>query len=424
MTKEIIMRYIIYFNFTISLIFALLYFYQLVYVLVGLFKKHRVFEASNNHHYAVIISARDEDVVIRTLINSIKKQNYPSELVDIFVVADNCTDNTANVAREMGAIVYERNNTEKIGKGYALDWLFENINRDYPDSKHEAYIVFDADNVVDPNFIKEMNKLFDNGYRILTSYRNSKNYGENWITAGYSLWFLREAKFLNNSRMKLGTSCAISGTGFLVSREIIERNGGWKHHLLTEDIEFTTDSIIQGEEIGYCHEAVLYDEQPRTFHQSYLQRLRWSKGFYQVCKKYAGKLIKGITKRRFSCYDMLMTIAPGMLLTLAGVALTLGGVFYAAFTDSSQVPDMLVKLLETLCGFYALFYVLGFLTTITEWHKIHCSKAKKVLYTFTFPLFMLTYIPISIIALFKKVTWAPIKHTLNKDLTEIQQEQS
>lgn len=105
-----------------------------------------------------------------------------------------------------------------------------------------------------------MNKTFGLGFEAITSYRNSKNYGTNWISAGYSLWFLREAKYLNNARLELNTSCAISGTGFLLSRKLVEENGGWKHHLLTEDVEFSVDSVIQGKKIGYCSTAMLYDE--------------------------------------------------------------------------------------------------------------------------------------------------------------------
>ena len=276
------MKAIIVFNCIISVIFTLCYAYQFFYIFVGLLKKPLKFIAKKQHRYAVVVSARNESGVIGNLINSIRSQNYPSDLVDIFVIADNCTDNTAEVARNAGAIVYERFNKEQVGKGYALDWLFKIIDKEHADKNYEAYMIFDADNVLDPNFIKEMNKVFDNGYRIITSYRNSKNYDTNWISAGYSLWFLREARYLNNARMHLGTSCAVSGTGFLVSADVIRENGGWIHHLLTEDIEFTTDSIIKGEKIGYCANAVLYDEQPTAFNQSYTQRLRWAKGFYQV----------------------------------------------------------------------------------------------------------------------------------------------
>ncbi len=413
------MKFIIYLNFIISVAFTLCYFYQFVYVLVGLFKKKCAPVSSANHRFAVVISARNEGGVIGNLIASIKNQTYPSELIDIFVVADNCTDNTAEIAHNLGAFVYERFNTTKVGKGYALDWLFKIIDKEHADKKYDAYIIFDADNVIMPNFIEEMNNTFDSGYKVITSYRNSKNYSENWITAGYSLWFLREAKFLNNARMSLGTSCAISGTGFLVSTDIIRKNGGWIHHLLTEDIEFTTDCIVNGEKIGYCEKAVLYDEQPTAFYQSYIQRLRWSKGFYQVFGKYSKQLFKGIFKGNFSCYDMLMTLMPAMLLTLSSTVINLIAVPVALLGQSIYLPMLLKTLFQTFLSFYMVFYALGAITTITEWKQIHCKPIKKILYTFTFPLFMFTYVPISIIALFKRVKWEPIKHSVSVTISDI-----
>ena len=289
MFEERYMEAVIYLNFAISLLFFVCYLYQFVYVFVGLFTKPRTYEAKKHHRFAVVISARNEACVIGNLIESVHKQNYPADMLDVFVVADNCTDNTAAVAREAGAIVYERSNKQQVGKGYALDWLFKRIDADYAHKNYEAYMIFDADNILESNFVEEMNKVFDNGYRIITSYRNSKNYGQNWLTAGYSLWFLREARYLNNARMNLKTSCAVSGTGFLVSAEVIRNNGGWIHHLLTEDIEFTADSIAKGEKIGYCANAVLYDEQPSELKVSYNQRLRWAKGFYQVFIHYGAK---------------------------------------------------------------------------------------------------------------------------------------
>lgn len=413
------MKVIIYFNWIISIIFTLCYAYQFFYIFVGLLKKPLSFKAKKNHRFAVVVSARNESSVIGNLIKSIKNQNYPEKLVDIFVIADNCTDNTAEIAREAGAIVYERFNTELVGKGYALDWLFKIIDKEHADKNYEGYIIFDADNVLDKNYIKEMNKVFDNGYRVITSYRNSKNFDGNWITAGYSVWFLREARYLNNARMQLGTSCAISGTGFLVSAEVIRENNGWIHHLLTEDIEFTTDSIIKGEKIGYCANAVLYDEQPTKFSQSYTQRLRWAKGFYQVFRDYGAKLFNGICKGSFSCFDMLMTIMPAMLLTLISIAINLIAIPIGLINQSPELPMLIKTLIQTVANFYGMFFLLGAITTITEWKQIHCSNGKKILYLFTFPVFMLTYVPIAIIALFRKIEWKPITHSVSKSLTEI-----
>ena len=413
------MKAIIFLNFIISVVFTLCYAYQFFYIFVGLLKKPKEYSAKTQHRYAVVVSARNESSVIGNLIRSIRNQKYPEELVDIFVIADNCTDNTAEVAREAGAIVYERFNKELVGKGYALDWLFKIIKSDHADKNYEAFIIFDADNILDPNYIAEMNKVFDNGYRIITSYRNSKNFDGNWIAAGYSLWFLREARYLNNARMTLGTSCAISGTGFLVSAEVIEENGGWIHHLLTEDIEFTTDSIIKGEKIGYCANAVLYDEQPTLFSQSYTQRLRWAKGFYQVFKNYGAKLVKGVFKGSFSCFDMLMTISPAMLLTLLSIFVNIIAIPVGIINHSPDLPLLIKTLAHTLVNFYGLFFLLGTITAITEWNQIHCSKAKRIGYLFTFPLFMLTYVPIAIVALFRKIEWKPISHSVSKTLDEI-----
>ena len=161
------------------------------------------------------------------------------------MVADNCTDNTAEIAAENGATVFERFNRVQVGKGYALNYIFHKIDEDKGIRYYDAYMVFDADNVLDENYVYEMNKVFDDGYPVITSYRNSKNYDSNWISAGYALWFLRESRYLNGARMQCGSSCAISGTGFMVDSQIIEKNQGWKHHLLTEDIEFSVDNIIQ-----------------------------------------------------------------------------------------------------------------------------------------------------------------------------------
>ena len=209
------------------------FFYQGIYVVIGLLFKPKKFEASKQHRYAVLISARNESAVIANLIHSIKTQTYPGNLVDVFVVADNCTDNTADISRKAGAIVYERFNKSLVGKGYALHYLLELINKDYGISNYDGYFIFDADNVLEKDYIEQMNKVFDNGYRIVTSYRNSKNFGSNWISSGYALWFLREAKFVNNARMLLGVSCAVSGTGFLIHSDIIQGNNGWNYYLLT-----------------------------------------------------------------------------------------------------------------------------------------------------------------------------------------------
>ena len=146
--------------FIVGIFFTVGYLYQVVYVLMGLLRTPKQFEADRYHKYGVLISARNESAVIAQLIQSIKQQNYPKELIEVFVVADNCTDNTAEVSRQAGAIVYERFNKEKVGKGYALNWLLKHISEDYGEDAFEGYFVFDADNILDENYVREMNKYF------------------------------------------------------------------------------------------------------------------------------------------------------------------------------------------------------------------------------------------------------------------------
>lgn len=423
-----ILVFIDYFNFAMFLLFALMYTYQFVYMFIAFKAKRKKNTAENNahlHRYAVIIAARNEELVIEQLIKSIKNQNYPSDLIDIFIIADNCTDHTARVARAAGAIVRERFNKVQVGKGYALDYMLKIIEREYSAKKYDGYFIFDADNLLDENYIAEMNKTFNQGYRVITSYRNSKNYDQNWISAGYGLWFLHEAEYLNLPRMTLKSSCAVSGTGFLVQADVLKENGGWHHHLLTEDIEFSVSQIIKGEKIGYCKKAMFYDEQPITFQQSWNQRLRWAKGFYQVFAKYGRDLIGGIFKRkhnRFSCYDMTMTIMPAML--ISSFSILVNGTFYLAglfelIEGKKVIQEINLIMLKAFIWYYGILFILGFVTTLTEWRKIHCPGWKKIAYTITFPLFMFTYIPISIVALFKDVEWKPIAHTVVKSIDDV-----
>lgn len=401
------MELILFFDSILVMLFFICYSYQFLYFAVPFVKKDKPHKPAKLHRFAILVCARNEEEVIPDLLQSIRQQSYDQSLLTVFVMADNCTDRTADAAREAGAVVYTRSDQQKVGKGYALEALLQRIKEDYP--PFDGYFVFDADNVLDRRFIEAMNQSHCDGYEILTSFRNSKNYGDNWISAGYALWFIRESRYLNHARALLGSSCAVSGTGFFFSQKVLERTGGWPFHLLTEDIEFSVDQITQGQKIGFCPDAVLYDEQPVTFRQSWRQRMRWAKGFLQVFRRYGLRLLKGTVRGSFSCYDMSMTVMPAFLLSVGlSAAYVVGGFLTAAGGFSFQ--PVLADIGNTLWCMYKTFFFIGLFTTVTEWKNIHTTPLRKILYTFTFPLFMLTYIPISIAALFTKVQWKPIQH--------------
>ena len=410
-------------NFCIALVFTLCYCYQFAYIPLCLICRRwiRADKPAVLHRYAVLICARNEQTVISDLIHSIKHQTYPSGMVHVFVLADNCTDDTARAAERAGAIVYTRHNLAQVGKGFALQALMAHIREDYPDV-FDGYFVFDADNILAKNYIEEMNKTFSQGHDIVTSYRNSKNYGSNWVSAGYALWFLRESRYLNHARFLLGTSCAVSGTGFLFSREVAHEIGDWPFHMLTEDIEFSINQITNGRRIAFCPDAELFDEQPVSFRQSWTQRMRWSRGYLQVFRGYGRRLLAGLFRGSFSCFDMTMTIMPAFVLSaLSVVSNLILGIYGAWVGDDLMIA--VKSIAQTLVNAYLMLFAIGAITTLTEWRHIRTSTAKKLLYLFTFPLFMATYIPIAIVSLFdRKVGWKPIEHSFSMARLEREQE--
>ena len=406
-------------NWTILFMFIACFSYQILYLIAPYIKKAKEHLPEKRNRYAVLIAARNEEKVIGQLIESIHNQNYPQELIDIYVVADNCTDSTAEIALQEGAYVYERFNQIQVGKGYALKFLLEQIFQSGNMEDYDGFFIFDADNLLDENYVTEMNRTFSDGYKVVTSYRNSKNFGDNWISSGYALWFLHEAQFLNKGRLLLGNSCMVSGTGYVIAREVLERNDGWNFFLLTEDIEFTADCIVNDIKIGYCEKVVFYDEQPTRFQDSWHQRLRWIIGYFQVYRKYGKQLFQKLGKANgFSCFDMLMANLPAFVMTsiatVASVAMTVAGLMFAE--DISFVLFSVVRLVvQTSLGMFAL----GVYTMLTEWKQVHIPWYQKIGYCFTFPIYMLTYIPIAFAALKRKVEWKPIRHTCKVSLKQV-----
>lgn len=265
---------------TIGAIITAMLFYKTFYWIIGFFWTRKFKPAKKNHKYAIMIAARNEENVIGNLLDSINKQDYQMDLVTIFVVADNCTDNTAKIARDHGAICYERFDNEHKTKGFALQYLCEKIGEDYGRMSFEGYFIFDADNLLKEDYISRMNDSFDEGCKIICSYRNTKNFNENWIASTYALHWLRSIRCNHRARSVLRLATNIQGTGFLFTNEIVK--DGWKYTSLTEDRALTADAVAQGYEITYNNDAMFYDEQPTSLKVALRQRLRWSRGHLEA----------------------------------------------------------------------------------------------------------------------------------------------
>ncbi len=384
------------------------YFYQIVYLIVPFFGRKKAYEGTRQGRYAVLIAARNEQAVLPFLLDSIAGQDYPRELVNVFVVADNCTDNTAKVARAGGARVFERFDSRRVGKGYALNYLLECIDEAEGLDGYDAFLVFDADNLLCSSYISEINKLYSQGYEAFCGYRNSKNFADNWISSGYALWYMHDSVHLNQSRMMLGTTCAVTGTGFGFTRTLLEKCGGWKFFTLTEDIEFDTWCAVNGVRIGFTPDAMLYDEQPTTFRQSWRQRTRWVQGGVQVSLKYAPALFRGMLRggrRGYACFE-----AATLSLWGYGVSALAMGLAMTCTFVTERWPGVLLWLGAAIINMYLALLPVGVLTLWSERERISAGRRERIIAAATFPLFMMTYVPIAVSSLFRSPVWLPIEH--------------
>lgn len=305
--------------------------------LLGCLATRKFPEAKKQHKYAIMVAARNEAAVIGNLIDSIRAQDYPQELVDVFVVADNCEDKTAEVARAHGAVCYERFHETKRTKGYALQYLVKQIRRDFGLETYEGYFIFDADNLLKRDYITRMNESFDAGEKIITSYRNTKNFDDNWIAASYGIHWLRSARFEHRPRSVLRLAARVQGTGFLFATEVIK--DGWNYTGFTEDRAFAADAVAQGYRISYNDRAEFFDEQPVDMKIAMRQRIRWAKGHLQAVGETGPKLFahmfvtRGVANRdtdskagvgirllkniwlRLTSFDMFSVVFPSGLLS-------------------------------------------------------------------------------------------------------------
>ena len=294
--------------------------YYLVISFFGFFRKKDTKDYTAQRRYALIVAAHNEEVVIANLLESLKKLDYPKDLYDVFVIADNCTDKTAKIARAHGVNVFERNDKENRGKGYALEWMFDKLYK--MEVKYDAISVFDADNLVAKDFLKEINAKMNDGYKVVQGYLDSKNPEDSWIAAAYSIAFWSQNRLYQLARTNLGLSNQIGGTGFAIDINIL-KTLGWGATCLTEDLEFSCKLILNGERVGWAHDAVIYDEKPLTLKQSWVQRRRWMQGFADVASRFFFKLLKKAVKdmdiRAFDC--ALYVIQPFTVLLLGLSAL-------------------------------------------------------------------------------------------------------
>ena len=395
-------------------IVTIFWLYQLCISVCSLIKlKDKPLKVKKDHKFMAIVPAHNEEAVVGNLIESLKNQNYNKELYDIYVIADNCTDRTAQVARNAGAIVYERFDPEKKTKGFALDWFIKQKIQENAD--YDALFVFDADNIVDKNFIKNMNKKLCQGEDVVQGYRDIKNPTDSWITSGYALFYWTMHRFYHLARYNVGLSPLLNGTGFMVRFDVLKPDG-WQTKTLTEDIEFSLQRIIKGKKLGWATDAIVYDEQPVGFKQSWSQRSRWTVGHMQCIKEYTKSLAKAIkeNKSMMNVDGFLYIVGSIPMFVLTIILLLTNFLMYAgsAITQADLMLNILRYLVPT--------FLLPILTSMFAMWLDKRPIKPMIKGLLCYPLFMGSWLVINFKCLFRRNTkWEKINHVRDIKINEI-----
>lgn len=366
----------------------------------------KLVEHKEDPEIAVLVAARDESAVIEGLLKSLKGQTVKIKPEDVYVIVETVDDPTIDICKEYGNTVVLRKDLSKQRKGYALDEAVKVIRG--MKRRYDLYFVFDADNLLEEDFVEKMLGSYRAGYEVATGYRYPKNGNANVIAAVSALTFSMINGVGNHARVMKRANMVFSGTGFFVVGELVDEWRGWPFHSLTEDYEMSLYATLHGLATTYNEEAKFYDEQPTSYRQTVLQRVRWIKGYFTARKKYI-PLMR--VKKRAHNYGSLVRERVGVkpvILAIVGVMLVL--------------LDVVIWMVAHGMGWWALAVVGGVLVAvylvlmvvtlvIVRQEKAEFTPRIKVQAVLFNPIYLVTYVPCAVKALLtKNVSWKKIDH--------------
>lgn len=402
-------------------IFALYGVYFCFIAAFGIKKQTAAPKAKPNTRFAIVIAARNEETVVGHLVDSLRAQNYPDDKYDIYVAPNNCTDDTAGVAKAHGAQIFTPKGSI-TNKGQVLTQISTML---LGQNRHDAILVFDADNLVHPDFLQRMNNAYQNGVQVAQGYRDGKNPRGSAMATCYAVYYWVVNRLYNGGREALGLSALVVGSGYMVAVSLLRKMGGWHTSTLTEDYEFSAQCVLAGEKIHYVADAIAYDELPLTFAESWKQRRRWCTGFVQGMRGYFGRLMHAAIKRRSgTALDLaLVFVAPALqfvslVFGVASFALSAYDIVVFSPVPVAQVMWLLGAAL--MAAFLASAAFAGFIAWIGNGHHLKGFGRGIVFFAF----FLLSWLPISLLSLFSPTkSWDAIRHNCSMGMQDMKSKQ-
>ncbi|WP_284643953.1 glycosyltransferase family 2 protein [Paenibacillus silviterrae] len=402
----------------IQIVLAVIGAYQLLLTFFGWYRRKNKQRHAPQKSFAVLVAAHNEEQVVGALIENLKTLDYPKELYDIFVICDNCTDGTAQIARDHGVYAMERSNPKLRGKGYAIEWMLKELWK--MERQYDAIVMFDADNLVSPDYLTHMNDDLCNGSKVIQAYLDTKNPHDSWITAAYATTYWYCNRLWQLPRTNLGLANFLGGTGMCFDTNLLKEMG-WGATSLVEDLEFTMRCVQRGVNPIFNYDARVYDEKPLTFKASARQRLRWMQGHFDVARRYFFPLLwQGIKEGNWAKIDS------------AVYAANVYNLFIGSILTIVLWIDQLLPGVPTFTSLYAFMPAAFALFTVATYAQfplammIEKAPLKSYLYIITYPIFLLSWWPITFYAFFTQNNkqWSHTQHTRVIRLEDMQSKQA
>ena len=371
--------------------------------------------------FAILVPARNEGEVVKNIMHALSVQTYPKEWFDVWFIVESEDDPTYQLALDYGyhAFVRDELTPQRKTKGFAMQECIRYFKNS--DLKYDAYMIFDADNVMDIDYIEKMNDLRQSGVEVGVGYRNFTNINDNWLTSGSAILFTYMNSFTSKNRTLLFKKCIIAGTGYYVNADIIDEAGGWIFTGMTEDTEFTT--YCEYHNINMCYYPLInfYDEQSPSLKTNHYQHIRWVWGFLTPRKRFikGGKQHNAVGKVRANSaiFEYRVSIVPFITACAADLLILIAAIILYVFS-LRQAPEssmaFLINIIVYAVFLYSLFVIAAIATIAHNFNRLKMKWWMILLSVVTYPFYFLDILVAFFHGLFvprTRKTWTAIKHT-------------
>ena len=405
---------------TLAVVFFLFFlWYYLSYFFIALKPVPKFEEANDYYKFGILVPARNESKVIENILKSFKKLDYPRDKFEVFVIVETPDDPTVQIVERYGfKIVLRGDLTNRRTKGFALDDAYHFIK----DNGYEfdAYMIFDADNVVSSDYLKHMNNVKHHGYQIGVGYRNFTNATKNWVCSTSATLFSFMNQFTSRGRSYLFDKATLTGTGYYIDADIVDSVGGWIWNGMTEDVELTNYCYYHNVKMIYYPHARYFDEQPEDSKTLHKQHIRWVWGFFADKSRFktGGKVYEPKSKwnRRISIWEYLMSIYPFLIMVIVlclSACATLVLSIVAGFIEPESAAFIFAHSLYQFVLIYIVFMFVAAFTLAVDNKNLKFSVKQSIIIVLTYFFFFGDFLFAFLDGLFhksKRTVWKEIEH--------------